>query len=201
MSYQKLLKIDKPFFSKEDVAYTLGIEPESAAVLCSRYAKKGLLTRLKRGLYARTETLANLSQTDLFRIANLLQVPSYISLTTALSYHGVTTQVQRDVFESISIKRSKTFIRGPFTFRYVKISPQLYFGFTKERDAFVASAEKAALDSFYLASMGRYPLDVSALNLTKLDDQAVTKLSNSFPQKTIEYFERCYEKATRSRGL
>jgi predicted transcriptional regulator of viral defense system len=198
MSYQKLLKIEKPFFSKEDVAYALGIEPESAAVLCSRYVKKGLLTRLKRGLYARTETLANLGQMDLFRLANLLQVPSYISLTTALSYHGVTTQVQRDVFESISIKRTKTFLRGPFAFRYVKISPRLYFGFKKEADTFVASAEKAALDSFYLASMGRYPLDMSALDLKKLDEQAVTKLSNSFPQKTIKYFERQYEKTARS---
>ena len=198
MSYQKLLQIDKPFFSKEDVAYALGIGPESAAVLCSRYAKKGLLTRLKRGLYARTETLANLSQIELFRIANLLQVPSYISLTTALSYHGVTTQVQRDVFESISIKRSKTSLRGPFTFRYVKISPRLYFGFNKERDAFFASAEKATLDCFYLASMGRYPLDLSALDFTKFDGQAITKLSGSFPQKTIQYFEKNYEKAARS---
>jgi predicted transcriptional regulator of viral defense system len=201
MSYQKLLKIDKSFFSKEDVAYALGIEPESAAVLCSRYAKKGLLTRLKRGLYARTETLSNLGQMELFRLANLLQVPSYISLTTALSYQGITTQVQRNVFESISIKRTKTFLRGPFTFRYVKISPRLYFGFKREGDAFVASAEKATLDSFYLASMGRYPLDVSALDLTKLDGQAVTKLSGSFPQKTIKYFEKNYEKAARSRKL
>jgi len=201
MSYQKLLSIDKPFFSKEDVAYALGIEPESAAVLCSRYAKKQLLTRLKRGLYARTETLANFGQIDLFRIANLLQVPSYISLTTALSHHGVTTQVQRDVVESISIKRSKTFLRGPFAFRYVKISPRLYFGFKKERDAFVASAEKATLDCFYLASMGRYPLDVSALDLTELDEQLITKLYDHFPQKTIKHFERHYEKTKRSRKL
>ena len=198
MSYQKLLRIDKTFFSKEDVAYTRSIEPESAAVLCSRYAKKGLLTRLKRGLYARTEMLGNLGQFDLFCIANLLQVPSYVSLTTALSYHGVTTQVQRDVIESISIKRSKTFLRGPFTFRYVKIRPRLYFGFKKEREAFVASAEKAALDCFYLASMGRYPLDVSALDLTKLDEQLIAKLYDDFPEKTIKHFERIYEKATRS---
>jgi hypothetical protein len=180
------------------VAYALGIEPDSAAVLCSRYAKKGLLTRLKRGLYVRTESLASLGLISLFRIANLLQVPSYISLTTALSYHGITTQIQRDVFESISIKRSKTFLRGPFTFRYVKISPRLYFGFKKEREAFVALPEKAALDSFYLASLGRYPLDVSALDLSKLDEQEINKISGRFPQKSMRYFERHYEKAARS---
>ena len=198
MPYEKLLNIDKPFFSNEDVAYTLGIEADSAAVLCSRYVKKGLLTRLKRGLYARTETLANLGQPDLFRVANLLQVPSYISLMTALSYHGVTTQVQRDVFESISIKRTKTFLRGSYTFRYVKITPGLYSGFNKERDAFIASAEKATLDCFYLASMGRYALDISALDLSKLDEQVIGKFSNVFPAKTMKFFERHYEKIRRS---
>jgi len=198
MAYEKLLHIEKPFFSNEDVAYTLGIENDSAAVLCSRYVKRGLLTRLKRGLYARTETLANLGQLDLFRLANLLQVPSYISLMTALSYHGVTTQVQRDVFESISVKRTKTFLRGGYTFRYVKITPGLYSGFKKERDAFIATAEKATLDCFYLASMGRYALDTSALDLSKLDEQVVGKLSNVFPAKTMKYFERHYEKTRRS---
>lgn len=109
MIYQELLKIQKPFFSLEDVAYALGLQPASAAVLCSRYVKKGLLTRLKRGVYVRTEQLAHLGQMDLFRIANFLQVPSYISLMTALSYYGITTQVQRGFFESISMKRTKTF--------------------------------------------------------------------------------------------
>ena len=76
MSYERLLRIDKPFFSQEDVAHSLDIKLSSAEVLCSRYVTKGLLTRLKRGLYARTETLAHLSELGLFRIANLLQVPS-----------------------------------------------------------------------------------------------------------------------------
>jgi len=198
MAYAKLLGIDKNFFSNEDVAYTLGIRADSAAVLCSRYVKKGLLTRLKRGLYARTETLASLGQLDLFRLANLMQVPSYISLMTALSYHGVTTQVQRDVFESTSIKRTKTFLRGGYTFRYVKVAPGLYTGFKKERDAFIALAEKAILDCFYLASMGRYPLDISALDFNKLDEQVIAKLSNVFPSKTMRYFERHYENIRRS---
>jgi predicted transcriptional regulator of viral defense system len=52
MSYEHLLRIDKPFFTQHDVAHVLGIELASAAVLCSRYVKKRLLMRLKRGLYA-----------------------------------------------------------------------------------------------------------------------------------------------------
>jgi predicted transcriptional regulator of viral defense system len=198
MSYQDLLKIDKPFFSKEEVAHALGISPYSARVLCSRYFKRGLLTRLKRNLYVRTETLMSLGQDDLFRIANFIQVPSYLSLNTALSYYGITSQLQRSVFESISVKRSKSYEQGGFTFRYLKINPELYTGFKKERGAFMASPEKAVLDSFYLASMGRYPLDTSSLDLAKLNEETVAKLSEIYPSRAVKFFERQYDKIRRA---
>jgi len=189
MSYERLLTIKKPFFSQYDVAYALGTKVSSAEVLCSRYVKKGLLTRLKRGLYARMETLVHLDQIDLFRIANSLQVPSYISLMTALSYYGITTQVQRGFFESISVKRTKTFEAGEFSFHYIKIRPHLYGGFTKREGVFIALPEKAVLDSFYLVSMGRYALDVSSLDLTNVDEEILADLSVLYPPKTRKYLE------------
>jgi predicted transcriptional regulator of viral defense system len=199
MTYERILKkITKPFFTLDELAFALDLRPDSAAVLCNRYVKKGLLTRLKRGLYARTETLSNLGQVELFQIANLLQVPSYISLTTAISYYGMTTQVQRNFFESICIKRTKTFDRGGLTFQYIKINPRLYGGFKKDNGVFIALPEKAILDSFYLASMGRYPLDVSSLDLTKLDEHVLAELSSIYPSKAIKHFERHYEEIRRT---
>lgn len=198
MIYQKLLKIQKPFFSLEDVAHALGLQPGSAAVLCSRYVKNGLLTRLKRGLYAPTERLAHLDRMELFRIANLLRVPSYISLLTALSYHGMTTQVQRGFFESISLKRTSRFEAGPFVFDYTKIRPDLYKGFEKMDGAFIALPEKALLDSFYLASIGRYSLDLSSLDLTRVNEDVLAELCLPFPLMTRKYLERQYGKITGS---
>ena len=199
MSYERLLRnMEKPFFTQEDVAIALDLKTGSAAVFCSRYVKKGLLTRLKRGLYARTETLGNLGQIELFRIANFLQVTSYISLMTALSYYGMTTQVQRSFFESISIKRTRTFDLRGLSFRYTKINPKLYGGFKREKGAFIAMPEKAILDSFYLASIGRYALDISSLDLAKLNEQLLIELSSIYPSKTIRYFERHYEEIRRS---
>jgi predicted transcriptional regulator of viral defense system len=199
MTYERILKkIRKPFFTLDDVAFALDLKPESAAVFCNRYVKKELLTRLKRGLYTRTETLGNLGQIELFQIANLLQVPSYISLTTALSYYGMTTQVQRNFFESICIKRTKTFDPGRLTFRYIKINPRLYRGFKRDKGVFIALPEKAILDSFYLASLGRYTLDVSSLDLTKLDEQVLAELSSIYPSEAIKHFERRYEKIRRA---
>ena len=201
MDYQRLLEIDKPFFSHEDVADILGIKKESAAVLCARYVKKGLLARLKRDLYLRTEALAHLAETDLFRIANLLQVPSYVSLTTALSHYGVSSQVQRSFVESVSIKRSKALDRGGASFRYFKVKAALYGGFVKDQGVFIATPEKAVLDALYLASMGRYSLDVSSLDLDKFDRAALDRLALGYPMKTRNFLERLYEETRRSREL
>jgi predicted transcriptional regulator of viral defense system len=197
MSYEYILKIDKPFFTQYDVAHAVGIKLASAAVLCSRYVKKGLLMRLKRGLYARTETFGHLGQIDLFRTANILQVPSYISLMTALSYYGITTQPQRGFCESISVKRTRTFEFGGLSFRYSKVRPDLYREFIKRDGVFIALPEKAVLDSFYLASMGRYTLDGSSLNLTKVDEEILADLCIIYPPKARKYFEAFHAKIKR----
>jgi len=198
MSYERLLKIDKPFFTQYDVAHAIGTKLASAEVLCSRYVKKGLLMRLKRGFYARTETLSHLNQIDLFRIANILQVPSYISLMTALSYYGITTQMQKGFFESISVKRTKTFQIGGLSFHYIKIRPDLYREFIKRNGVFIALPEKAVMDTFYLASLGRYSLDGSSLDLTMVDEGMLAEFSNLYPPKVRKYFEEMYGKINRA---
>jgi predicted transcriptional regulator of viral defense system len=194
MSYERLLTIDKPFFTQYDIAHALGTKLASAEVLCSRYVKKGLLMRLKRGFYARTETLNHLDQIDLFRIANILQVPSYISLITALSYYGITTQVQKSFLESISVKRTKTFEVGGLSFHYIKLRPDLYREFIKKDGVFIALPEKAVLDTLYLASLGRYSFDGSSLDLTIVDEGMLTELSALYPSKVRKYFEEVYAK-------
>jgi predicted transcriptional regulator of viral defense system len=199
MDYKQLLAIEKLYFSHEDVADLLAIKKESAAVLCARYVKKGLLTRLKRDLYVRTETLAHIGSADLYRIANLLQVPSYVSLMTALSYYGVSTQVQRGFVESVSAKRTKTFDRGGMSYRYIKVAIELYGDFVKDQGVFIASPEKALIDSIYLASLGRYALDIASLDLGKIDRDKLVRVAANYPLKTQKSLERIYEETRRSR--
>jgi len=154
--------------------------------------------RLKRGCYAKTETLSHLDQIDLFRIANILQVPSYISLRTALSYYGITTQMQKGFFESISVKRTKTFQIGGLSFHYIKIRPDLYKDFIKRDGVFIALPEKAVLDIFYLASLGRYSLDGCSLDITMIDMGMLAEFSALYPPKVRKYFEEMYGKIDRA---
>ena len=119
-----------------------------------------------------------------FVLVNLGQVPSYISLMSALDYYEITTQVQRDFYESVAIKRTKEIYLDGSIFRYVKVNSALYFGFKKEKDFFIATPEKALVDAFYLMSYGRYVLDIAALSPEKLDREEIRRISQDFPLKT-----------------
>jgi len=184
MKVLELNKIRKPYFGYEEIARVRGIGLASAKVTASRYVRQGLLLRMKKNLYILRETWNAASKEDKFRLANLGQSPSYISLMSALEYYEITTQVQRDFFESVAVKRTKEIQVNGSVFRYSKINEILYFGFKKEKEFFIATPEKALLDSFYLMSYGRYALDVSALDADKLDRENIRRLSSKFPLKT-----------------
>ncbi len=191
MRYPELRRLkDRLYFTIEDVQDVLGIKPESARVLCTRYTKNGIFTRLKRNFYVLSESWDNFSQEDYLKISNILQVPSYISFMTALSFYEITTQVQRDYFESASVKRSIKFKIKNITFNFYKLKKQYYFDFIKKGDLFIATREKAFLDAVYLYSFGKYKFDLSSLDLEKLDTGKINKILKVYPQKTRDITKR-----------
>lgn len=184
MKSLELRKIQKLYFGYEDIARVFGISADSARVTASRYVKQGLLVRVKRNLYVLRQTWNTAGREQKFLLANLGQVPSYLSLMTALDYYEITTQVQRDFFESVALKRTKEIHLDGTVFRYAKVTSTLYSGFTKENGFFIATPEKALLDSFYLMSYGRYALDIPALDAARLDRREIKRLSREFPLRT-----------------
>jgi predicted transcriptional regulator of viral defense system len=184
MKVFELNKIRKPYFGYEEIARVRGIGLASAKVTASRYVRQGLLLRLKKNLYVLREAWNAASKEDKFRLANLGQSPSYISLMSALEYYEITTQMQQDFFESVAVKRTKEIQVNGSVFRYSKIEKTLYFGFKKEKGFFMATPEKALLDAFYLMSCGRYGLDISARDTDKLVSENIRRLSSVFPLKT-----------------
>jgi predicted transcriptional regulator of viral defense system len=186
----RLRRIDKLYFGYEDLAKVLGISQASARVTASRYARQGLLVRVKRNLYVLKERLNAAGREELFLLANLGQVPSCISLATALDYYEITTQVQRDVIESVAVKRSREIRLNDTVCRYTKISSSLYFGYERQRGFFMATPEKAFLDAMYLLSFGRYALDLAAIDAGKLDRNRLRQMSKSFPLKTQKLLKK-----------
>jgi predicted transcriptional regulator of viral defense system len=190
MKLQELNRIKKLYFGYEEIARVFGINLASAKVTASRYVRQGLLLRIKKNVYVRRDVWDASEIEEKFLLANLGQVPSYISLMTALEYYEATTQVLRDYFESVATKRTKEINLKGSVFRYTKVASNLYFGFKKEKDFFIATPEKALLDAFYLMSYGRYSLDISALDATKLDREEVKRLSKKFPLRTRKMLKK-----------
>jgi len=184
MKYKDLNKITKLYFGYEEVARSLNIGLSSARVSANRYVKQGLLVRVKRNMYVLSGKWQSLSREETFTIANVIQVPSYISLITALEYYSVTTQVQREFIESVAVKRTVEFETEETVFNYSKIAQRFYFGFSRGKGFFIASPEKALLDALYLMSLKRYNIDLTAIDAGKLNKKQLQKLSGVYPERT-----------------
>ena len=180
----------KPYFTLGDVAQNFNLQQASARVLCSRYVRQGLLVRFKNNIYTTAWKWEGLTRQDLFKIANVLQVPSYISLMTALAYYDVTTQAQNNYQESVCLKRSMAYNVRDAVFSYVKLQSRYYGDFIKKDGVFIATKEKAFLDAAYLFSFGKYKFDVDSLDMKKLELKKLKNLLKVYPEKTKEAVKR-----------
>lgn len=182
------------FFTVQRISEILGILEASSRVLCSRYVKNDLLMRLKKNVYILKNKSENLTDQNLFRLSNVIQSPSYVSLMSALSFYQVSTQVTRNLVEAISPLKSKEFDSGELYFKYIKIDPVLFFGFKRNGNFFIATPEKAFMDGIYLESLKRYSLDVSSIDFSKLSRKLLFSLSKKYPKKAQQYLKEIYER-------
>ena len=184
MNYIKLQQFnDRLYFNKDNVAELLNIQPDSAKVICSRYKKKGIIIRLKKNYYIMKQKWDTLQLEEYFQIANILQVPSYISFMTALTYYEISTQIQRSFIESACYRRSKSFTIEDDKFNFYIIKKQYYKGFNRIDNIFIAEKEKAFIDCIYLLTYTKYALDINSIDLTKFDFKKIKKILKLYPEK------------------
>jgi len=183
MKVLELNKTNKLTFSVDDLASILSITKESAKVSANRYVKNNYLIRLKNNLYIPLDKFNGLTETELFKIANLIQVPSYISFTTALCYYNITSQQLQGIIESAAIKRTKKITAKNIRFDFILLKKNFYNNFIFIKEFFIATPEKALADVIYLSSMDRYQCDFEAIDFKKIDKETVTKLLTNTKSK------------------
>lgn len=181
---------DKLILSIDDISKILSISKESAKVIANRYVSNNRLIRLKRNYYITPSKFKQLNEEELFKLANIIQVPSYISLTSALSYYNISTQQMQSIVESIAQKRTKNINVKNIEFRFVLIKKDLYSDFILEKEFFIATPEKALADAVYLTSLSRYSCDFEAIDFGKINKQKVNQLIERTNQKTILFWEK-----------
>ncbi|MBZ0198357.1 MAG: hypothetical protein K8H86_00700, partial [Ignavibacteriaceae bacterium] len=154
-----------------------------------------ILIRLKRDLYILPHKFQKLSEEEFFLIANLLQTPSYITFTSALSYYNLTTQQTQNFVESAALKRTKEVKVKQMEFNFSLLKNKFYFGFERKENFFIATPAKALADSIYLTAMGKYSIDFDAVDFEKFDKSEIedilrksNRASNNLWQKLIKTY-------------
>jgi len=153
--------------------------------------EKGWLVPLRRGLYCicdiASRGFVNISP---FVIAGVFDKDSYISLNSALSFHGLFEQMLRTT-SSVTTVKSKKYLFQDNAYRYLKINKKLYFGFITENIegyyARIAELEKVFLDYLYFKN-DTYSIDLLLEKLQKarnrLDFKKLFNYAQKFPRAT-----------------
>jgi len=142
-------------FTLADVRAITGLRPASARSLLSKAQARGLVTRLKPGLFnlvpfelgRATEHVANpyLVGRDLVAGA-----PYFISHGSAFELHRMVTQPQLTITVSSARRILPRVVRG-YSFRFILVPPERFFGvtqiwITKEQSVSVSDPERSIID-------------------------------------------------------
>lgn len=132
----------------------------------NEWQEKDYIKKLVKGYYIFSDLKAD--DYALYEIANRIYSPSYISLETALSYHGLIPESVY-LITSVSTRKTNSFKTPLAIFGYRKIKSSLFFGYIIEghnnRVFKMASPEKAILDLFYLKPDLKGNSDFSSLRI------------------------------------
>jgi len=168
------------------------IEPDFHRPRLNEWQDKGYIKKIIRGYYIFSDL--QLSEEILFKIANRIYLPSYISLESALSYYHL---IPESVYGITSISTRKTYhfrtSIGEFIYRTLK--PPLFFGYDlikfQEKYLKMASMEKALLDYFYLHPDIETEQDFYSLRINKemffekMNEEKLQNFLRKFNQKKL----------------
>lgn len=118
----------------------------------TRWCANGYLVKMRNGFYVFPEFLKN--PDFLYFIASRIYSESYVSLYSALIFHGYISSHLQSQVNCVTRQKTKEFrtVIGDFDFR--KMKDELHFGFEMMGEAPfrfpMATPEKALLDMFYL---------------------------------------------------
>lgn len=181
-----------------DLLATLGREPlfpasllqagdvgrKELSVQLSRWVKSGHLIQLRRGVYAIARPYRKVEPHP-FLVANSLCKNSYVSLQSALAFHGLIPE-HVPVCTSVSTGRSERIETALGSFSYHRMKMGYFFGFSRQevaadQFAFVAGAEKALLDLIYLtpgANAESYLRELRLQHVEGIDGELLEELAD-----------------------
>lgn len=161
------------------------------SVQLSRWVRSGRLIQLRRGVYAIARPYRKTEPHPML-VANALRKNSYVSLQSALAFHGLIPEYV-PVCTSVTTGRSEQLETELGTYVYRRISADYFFGFEQRevapnQHAFVATAEKALLDLVYLTRGGdteSYLRELRLQHMESIDGDALAALADRIGKRKV----------------
>jgi predicted transcriptional regulator of viral defense system len=147
-AYSKLHQLNLPVFQTNDVAAYFNISINHANKILARLSDAKQIVHIKQGTWI-------LPDTDSLLLPCFLTspFPVYISLQTALYYHGMISQIPAIIY-AVSLARTRLYKTSIASVSVHHIQPAFFFGYDEiNNNALLkmATPEKALLDIFYLS--------------------------------------------------
>lgn len=160
-AFTRLRQLHRPVFESAEASAALRLSPTATATMLARLADDALVVKLRHGLWALPEAWGG--RVDPLDVLPVITrpYPSYASMWTALSAHGMIEQVPRGVY-GVSVDRARHVETSIGTFHLHAVTPALYGGMADATGARagLATPEKSMFDTVYLlvAEKGRASL-------------------------------------------
>jgi predicted transcriptional regulator of viral defense system len=173
----------------------LTMQPKFNKNNLTNWLQKGYILKLKNGFYTFPEYLSKPNFN--FYFANRIYRPSYISTHSALAFYGLIPEAVLQV-TCVSSLKTKSFNTVFGSFHYQSINPKYFFGYAQKPlqsglNIFLASPEKAILDTLYLNSYYTEAKDLEELRLDNdtfsecMDIAKLLEYSNRFKNKRLSF--------------
>jgi len=145
----RLRSLRVPVVTTADAAAALGLSVEAASQALRRLGSAGLVTPVRKGLWALRESPDPLALADYVTMPH----PSYVSLQTALYLHGMIDQIPAVTY-LVSLGRSARVRTRVGTYSVHHVVPEFFGGAVLDPRTGVrlASPEKALVDFLYLST-------------------------------------------------
>lgn len=146
----------------------------------SRLADRRLVSRVAKGIYS-NRLVRDSAPEDFIK---LLRPDSYVSLESALSHWGLSTQ-SSVALTCVTTGKPKEYRTPEFTVIFRTISKRLYWGFIEKQTRYskyaIAEPEKALLDWVYLTLQEGLKPSLDEIEFKSLDKQKLAKYAVKYP--------------------